>query len=145
MIAIREASECDAEVLAELNAAFNSVQRGADHIRAQITASGSTETVLLAEELSSIVGFLCFQTLTSVCYDAPWCEITELYVVPSHRRRGAGRLLVAEVIRRAEEVNASELLVRTNSNNRIAQDLCAGIGLETVPQVVFRSTVAEPR
>ena len=139
MITVREATEADAQVLAELNDAFNGVQRSAEKIREQVRAAESTETILLAEELGSILGFLCFQVLESVCYDTPWVEITELYVVPTHRGHGAGRGLVEEAMRRAEEAGASELLVRTNRQNGIAQNLLARIGLETAPQIVFRS------
>jgi ribosomal protein S18 acetylase RimI-like enzyme len=139
MITVREATEADAQVLAELNDAFNGVQRSAEQIREQMRAAESAETILLAEELGSTLGFLCFQALGSVCYDTTWVEITELYVVPAHRGHGAGRALVEEAMRRAEEADASELLLRTNVKNSVAQNLFARIGLETAPQIVFRS------
>jgi hypothetical protein len=78
MIQIRNATEGDAQLLAELNQAFNGVNRPSDQIRRVLQTSGSTETVLVAEESGTLVGFACFQTLRSVCYDSPWAEITEL-------------------------------------------------------------------
>lgn len=141
MIIIREATEADTGILAELNNAFNDVQRSAEQIRAQVAAADSPETILLAEELGSVIGFLCFQALRSVCYDPPWFEITELYVVPNNRGHGAGRALAEEAMRRAREAGASEVVLRTNTNNRIAQNLCARIGLAPAPQVVFRSVL----
>lgn len=139
MITVREATDADAQVIAELNSAFNGVQRRAEQIRERMGASGSTETILLAEELGSTLGFLCFQALGSVCYDTPWVEITELYVLPTHRGLGSGRALVEEAMRRAKEAGASELLLRTNTRNGAAQNLAARIGLEAAPQIVFRS------
>jgi ribosomal protein S18 acetylase RimI-like enzyme len=66
-------------------------------------------------------------------------EITELYVVPTHRDHGAGRALLQEAMRRAEVAGASELLLRTNAGNSVAQSLFARMGLEATPQIVFRS------
>lgn len=139
MITVREAIVADAQVLAELNNAFNDVHRSAEQIRERMRAAESAETILLAEELGSTLGFLCFQALGSVCYDTPWVEITELYVVPTHRGHGAGRALVEEALRRAEKARASEVLVRTNTKNTVAQNLFARVGLETASQIVFRS------
>ena len=86
-----------------------------------------------------MVGFLCSQALRSLCYDEPWVEITELYVVPAHRGRGAGRALVGAAMRRAQEAGASEVVLRTNARNSAAQNLFARIGLEAAPQLVFRT------
>src|SRR5689334_10623105 len=80
MIQIRKATESDSQSLAELNQAFNSANRPSDQIRRVLQTSGATETVLVAEESGAVVGFACFQTLHSICYDSPWTEITELYV-----------------------------------------------------------------
>lgn len=141
MIEVREASEEDAQVLAELNTAFNGVQRSPELIHAQMRGAAVAETILLAEELGSTLGFLCFQVLWSVCYDAPWVEITELYVVPPHRGHGAGRALLEEARRRAEVAGASELLLRTNVKNSVAQSLLDRIGFAAAPQMVFRSVL----
>ena len=138
MITIRQATFADADVLARLNHEFNGGQWDAERVRQSLRADGSPETVLLAEEAGAVVGFMCLQTFRSVCYDAPWVEITELYVAPAHRRRGAGRALLHEGERRAERSGASELLVRTNTSNRPALSLFRRTGLEPAPQVVFR-------
>jgi GNAT superfamily N-acetyltransferase len=141
MIRVREATEADALVLAELTSAFNVTQRSAEQIRAQMRTSEFAETILLAEELGSALGFLCFHVLRSVCYDTPWVEITELYVVPKHRGQGAGRALLEEAMGRTQRAGASELLLRTNAKNRVAQNLFVRIGLEAAPQIVFRTTL----
>ena len=141
MLRVRVATEADAQIVAELNKAFNGVQCSAEQIRAQMRASDLAETILLAHDHSSILGFLCYHVLWSACHDAPWVEVTELYVAPTHRRRGAGRALLEETLRRAEAAGASELVLRTNAKNSGAQSLFARIGLEAAPQIVFRTTV----
>jgi ribosomal protein S18 acetylase RimI-like enzyme len=138
MVTVRDARVADADVLALLNRAFNGVTRDDEHIRHALQAQGSTEAVLVAEEAGAVVGFLCLQTLQSICYDAPWVEITELYVAPSHRGHGAGCALVREAERRAVKAGASELLLRTNTRNGPAHSLFNRVGLEPAPQLVFR-------
>src|SRR5215831_4130720 len=130
MIQIRKATESDSQSLAELNQAFNSVNRPSDQIRRVLT-SGGTETVLVAEESGAVVGFACFQTLHSICYDSPWTEITELYVTHTHRRSGVGKALVGEAIRQAQESGASEIMLRTNVKNETAKSLFSQFGLES--------------
>ncbi len=139
MITVREATENDAQVLAELNDAFNGVRRSTEEVRRTMHAAVSQERILLAEESGAPVGFLCCQALCSVCYDEPWVEITELYVAPTHRGRGAGRALMDAAIRYAQEASASEVVLRTNARNSAAQNLFARIGLEAAPQLVFRT------
>jgi len=141
MIQIRKATESDSQSLAELNQAFNSVNRPSDQIRRVLQTSGRTETVLVAEESGAVVGFASFQTLHSICYDSPWTEITELYVTQTRRRSGVGKALVGEAIRQAQESGASEIMLRTNVKNEAAKSLFTQFGLEPAPEVVFRKRV----
>lgn len=138
MISVRRARPDDAGRLADLNRAFNGVERAPDGLAAALAAAHATETVLVAEESETLIGFLCLQTLRSMCYEAPWVEITELYVTPAHRGRGAGEALLREAVARATEAGASELLVRTNEANGPAQRLFERVGLERARQRVFR-------
>lgn len=134
---IRRATPADAERLAVLNRDFNGVQRALDEVQYALRNS-SLETVLVAEDGGVTVGFLCLQTLHSVCYDKPWVEITEPYVAPAHRRRGAGASLLSEAQVIAERAGASEVLLRSNGENVSVRALCMGIGLEPASHVVFR-------
>jgi ribosomal protein S18 acetylase RimI-like enzyme len=137
MIQIREARPSDAKYLAELNYEFNGIRRPAEGIARALQTTGSRETVLVAEDSGMIVGFACYQILFSYCYDAPWMEITELYVIEAHRRSGAGKALVREAMNRAEQAGVSEVLVRTNAMNEAAKNLFKEIGLEAAPDIVF--------
>jgi ribosomal protein S18 acetylase RimI-like enzyme len=138
MVQVRKAVSADAELLSELNLAFNGVNRTAERVRqALLDHEPTTETVLIAEESGLIVGFVCFQTLRSICYDHPWAEITELYVRPSHRRSGAGLTLVSAAITGAEIAGASEVILRVNVKNDAARNLYAKAGLSVLPDVVL--------
>ena len=141
MIQIRTAIEADAQSLVKLNQAFNGVCRRSDEVRSALRTGRSSETVLVAEESGDVVGFVCFQTLHSVCYDSPWTEITELYVTPTRRRRGTGKALVCEAIRQAKESGVSEILLRTNVKNDAAKKLFSQVGLEIAPHMVFHSSM----
>lgn len=136
MITIRRATPSDAKSLAALSHDFNGVLRSPDQVR-QALADPSPETVVVAEHEGVIVGFLCLQTLRSVCYDEPWVEITELYVASTHRRRGAGASLMREALRLAERAGASEVLLRSNVENVSARALCMRVGLEPASHSVF--------
>src|SRR5215510_6027436 len=107
MIQIRKATESDSQSLAELNQAFNSVNRPSDQISRVLKTNGGTETVLEDEEYGDVVGFACFQTLLSICYDSSCTEITELYVTQTRRLYGVVKALVGEAIRQAQESFAS--------------------------------------
>jgi ribosomal protein S18 acetylase RimI-like enzyme len=137
MIQIRKAHESDAPHLAELNHAFNGVKRSSDDIRHCLQRTGSTETVLVAEEAGAVVGFACIQLFHSFCYDSPSAEIAELYVIPEFRRRGAGGALVREAISLARQNGASEILLHTNVKNDAAKNLFTQVGLKIAPEVVF--------
>src|SRR5712691_7361621 len=137
MMTVREAAPVDADALAALNNAYNRLKRNPDQIRQSLRTRSLAETVLVAEEASVVIGFTCFQLLQSVCYDAPWVELCDLYVTPAHRRRGVGLALVQEADRRAEKAGASEFLLRTNEKNREAQALYSQAGLVSAAQVVF--------
>jgi GNAT superfamily N-acetyltransferase len=117
------------------------VNHDSDQIRRALEKGSSTETVLVAAQSDTIVGFACFQTLHSVCYDSPWTEITELYVTPSHRRCGVGKALVGEAICQAERRGDTEILLRTNVKNEAAKSLFTQMRLERAPDTVFRKSI----
>jgi predicted N-acetyltransferase YhbS len=118
MIQIRKATEADAESLSELNHAFNEVNRSTEAIQKTLKDASSTETTLLVEEAGLIVGFICFQTIRSICYDKPWVEITELYISDNHRRKHAGYALVCAAMSAAKEKGASEIIPSVITQNR---------------------------
>jgi GNAT superfamily N-acetyltransferase len=138
---IRQAREADTARLAALNCEFNGQECGwgltADR------ATGTREVVLVAECEGLVVGFACLQLLYSACYPQPWAELTELYVTPAARGRGAGAALAREAERCARDAAATELLLRTNARNDIAQRLFVRAGLAASGNVVYRKALRE--
>jgi len=84
---IRTATVHDAEQLLLLNEDFNG--KGTT-LEAVVTSlqNNTQEIVIVAEENSTLVGFLCVQIKKSFCYNDYSPEITELYVSPDYRRKG---------------------------------------------------------
>lgn len=72
-ISIRFATPDDATALAELNLAFNEVDRPVDRIRESLkqtqTVSPDREIVAVAVCEDEVVGFACARASTSFCYD----------------------------------------------------------------------------
>lgn len=135
---IRRANGRDAHYLAELNQKFNGAARNIDDIRRFLERTESPETVLVAEGASNnVIGFACVQTLRSFCYPTPSAEITELYVMPEHRRQGVGAALVREAIRQARQDGVSEILLHTNKANEAAKRLFTQVGMLIAPDVTF--------
>jgi GNAT superfamily N-acetyltransferase len=62
----------------------------------------------------------------------PRMEVKHLYVVPAERGRGLGRLLLAELERRAREAGAATLLLDTNRSLEVAGGLYRSAGFVPV-------------
>ena len=84
---IRTATVHDAKQLLILNDEFNGKGATLDAVINSLE-NNPQEIVVVAEENSKLVGFLCIQIKKSFCYDDYSPEITELYVTPEYRRKG---------------------------------------------------------
>jgi ribosomal protein S18 acetylase RimI-like enzyme len=69
--------------------------------------------------------------------------LIDLEVAPEFRRKGFGRHLVAEIIRRARNVSSEILTVQTSSENGPARDLYASLGFEQVDSTTLYRLPAE--
>ena len=92
---VRLANEHDADQLQSLNIAFNGKgDTNIDSIRTSIQQNRQ-EVIVIDEEDSLLVGFVCVQLKKSFCYDDYMPEITEVYVDPGYRRKGiASRMIL---------------------------------------------------
>jgi ribosomal protein S18 acetylase RimI-like enzyme len=73
--------------------------------------------------------------------DAPYAELTDLYVDPPFRRRGVARALMTEVERVAEAAGADEIVVITGFENDGAQDAYRAQGYARWAQVMRKCFV----
>ena len=134
---VRLATCADAEALARLNADFNDSRVSPARIASRLDRS-TTEISAVAEIDNRLVGFARVQVLESWCYDEPWAELAELYVVPSCRRQGVGRRIVSfcEDVVRTRDVQHMELAV--GSGNAAGQGLYKAAGYEVQQRLQFR-------
>ena len=126
---VRLATENDAEMLAQLNAAFNGPgETSLEHIRASLRENRQ-ETVIVDEANGILTGFLCLQIKRSFCYDACAPEVTELYVRPEYRRQGiARRMLLFAEEHCQKEASCHGLELLTGDDNWIAQAVYRAAG-----------------
>jgi ribosomal protein S18 acetylase RimI-like enzyme len=128
---IRIATAADADALARMNGAFNGVYDAPEQLAARLLACRDIETPILVEIERQICGFACVRIVTCVLYAAPCAELTELYVEPAFRRRGAGRALIAFAEQLARERGAAEMLILTGVTNAPAQTLYSALGYQS--------------
>ena len=128
---VRIATVDDAEQLNILNIEFNGEnEAGIESIRDSLL-NNKQEVVIVAAEDNMLVGFVCVQLKKSFCYDDYMPEITEVYVRPTHRKRG----VASEMITFAEDycsgkypLHKYELL--TGKANLAAQSVYKKLGYE---------------
>ncbi len=134
---IRTATAADAPVLAVLFTAFNQqvgvmgLPAGADkgavanvtaaQMAERLAAAAGRETVYLAEDAGRIAGLAALRLVPHLDQDAPYAELTQLYVEPEYRRSGVGSALVATVEAAAKKAGATALYLLTDVENRDAQ------------------------
>ena len=126
---VRIATVRDAGQLSVLNDEFNGKDETTiDNIRNSII-NNKQEVVIVADENGVLAGFVCVQLKKSFCYNDYMPEITEVYVVPTYRKRG----IASEMITFAENyctqnypLHKYELL--TGKKNTVAQSVYGKLG-----------------
>jgi ribosomal protein S18 acetylase RimI-like enzyme len=63
--------------------------------------------------------------------------LIDLHVSPDHRRKGYGRFLVADILRRARENMVTRVAVQTSSTNQPALALYVSLGFEAVEEATL--------
>ena len=127
---LRDVNERDAEALAQLMTEFSQLTTSAAQIQGRLARSRGIEHPILAELDGHVVGFASFRLLHSLGGDAPYAEITELFVSEHYRRQGIARALMTELEMRARAAGASNLDVLTAADNETAIALYRAMGFE---------------
>ena len=137
MVKIRNFSESDAEMLAQMsNMAFSDeLARGMP----QFTHDGFVKwsgrpgvRIFVAEESGKVVGFL---TLTEGSVEIP-AQIHLMAVEEKLRRRGIGKMLAKEAIDHAKAVGRSKLRLYIRPWNKAMSKVCLDLGF--VPEAYLR-------
>jgi len=138
---VRPAEPGDASALQALNHAFNGERMPVEWIKASLAAPHSAERVLVAVEAGEIIGFCCLSITRSFATWAATAEITELFVLPRHRRRQAARRLVSEALHLAELAQAKEMRVLTGEGNLTAHACYEATGFAVEDDRVYTQTI----
>ena len=124
------ASAKDAAAIAKLNLLFNEVDESPEAIAARMSDPNCVETVILAKIADKAVGFALVRVVPSVLYSTFHAELTELYVLEKHRKRGIASGLIAFSEQIAVQKGARSILVQTGEDNLFALALYKKLGYE---------------
>ena len=120
--AVRPATPDDAAQLAVLLDQFDGAGATPAQVAARMQACAHVLTTYVAESDGTLAGFACLRLVPHLQGDAPYAELTDLYVDPPFRRRGVARALMTEVEQVAVAAGADEIVVITGFENDGAQD-----------------------
>jgi ribosomal protein S18 acetylase RimI-like enzyme len=120
-VTVRQATPDDAADLAVLLDRFDDAGATPAQVAARMQASAHVLTTYVAEIESTMAGFACLRLVPHLQGDAPYAELTDLYVDPPYRRRGVARALMDRVEGQALAAGATEVVVITGSENDPAQ------------------------
>lgn len=127
---IRDLREEDAVALARLTTEFTGMEATPEEIVERLRRSRGVEHPILAELEGVVVAFASLRLVHYLGDEAPYAEISEVFVTERSRRRGVGRALMAELERRARAAGASSLAVLTAPDNEQALGLYRAMGYE---------------
>ena len=122
-VTVRQTTPDDAMELSVLLDRFDGAGATPAQVAVRMQASAQVLTTYVAEVEGSLVGFACLRLIPHLQGDAPYAELTDLYVDPSYRRRGVARALMTEVETVSVAAGADEIVVITGFENDGAQDV----------------------
>jgi GNAT superfamily N-acetyltransferase len=114
---VREATVADAAELARLNAIFNGGTANPEQMATWLAAAHQVERAYLAEVEGRAIGFACLRLVATIFSDAPYAELTELFVEEPYRRQGVASALLQHVEAVAQRAGATELFLMTGFKN----------------------------
>ncbi|MFT4038822.1 MAG: GNAT family N-acetyltransferase [Thermomicrobiales bacterium] len=121
-ITVREATPADAPALAVLLDAFDGEGATPAQVAARMQACAHVLTTFVAEPDGQMAGFACLRLVPHLQGDAPYAELTDIFVAEAFRRRGVARALMTRVDSAAGAAGAIEVVVITGLENDGAQD-----------------------
>jgi ribosomal protein S18 acetylase RimI-like enzyme len=133
-LTIREATLDDAATVATLFSEFNAllgadglhgdaahapeaVHVSTDQMAARLSSMQGIEAALIAETPAGPAGLCCLRLIPYVGQDAPYAEVTQLYVRAAHKRHGIGAALLREAERHATAAGATCVHIITGASD----------------------------
>lgn len=128
-----------AEEISRLNELFNDVRISSIEMARRLGEVHAPEIAIIAWCKRGAVAFAGLRIVTSLFYDSPHAEITELFVQEDFRQRGIGRLLIGKSIEVAKDRGATELKVITDLENFPARVLYEKSGFTEINLCLTKS------
>lgn len=119
-IQIHQATPADAVELARLRSVFDDVLTSPEFVARRLATCQEIERAYLAAVGGRMVGFASLRLVPALFDDAPYAELTELFVEEAQRRQGVGLALVRHVEKVARAAGVGELLLLTGFGNTAA-------------------------
>jgi ribosomal protein S18 acetylase RimI-like enzyme len=101
-----------------------------DQLQRRAISMRNLETVYVAEVEDAVCGFVSLRLTPYLDQDAPYAEITEVYVEPQARRRGVAQALMTFAESQAARYGATSVHLVTGADNVKAQALYKAAGYE---------------
>jgi ribosomal protein S18 acetylase RimI-like enzyme len=138
MICNRLAIPSDAPELLNLNDLFNG--EGCNSLAAiEVSLKNNTqEIVCVAADGETLIGFCCGRILKSICYSVNYGEITELFVMESHRRQGVASGLMGFIETEFKKQSINHFQLFTGGENQTAQAFYRKQGYSKTTEIMFR-------
>jgi GNAT superfamily N-acetyltransferase len=120
-VTVREATPDDASDLARMLDLFDHTGATPEQVAARLQACRHVLTTFVGEVDGRPVGFACLRLVPHLQGDAPYAELTDIFVDAPFRRRGVARALIARVEAEARAAGAVEAVLITGFDNAGAQ------------------------
>jgi ribosomal protein S18 acetylase RimI-like enzyme len=130
MMLLRDVHSGDAEALSQLITEFTHLSTTPAQICQRLARSQNVEHPIVAELAGQVVGFASLRLVNYLGEDAPYAEISELFVSEPYRRQGIARALMTELEVRARAAGASSMAVLTAADNDTAVALYRAMGFQ---------------
>ena len=127
---VRDVHPGDAEALSQLITEFTHLSTTPAQIRQRLARSQDVEHPIVAELDGHVVGFASLRLVNYLGEDAPYAEISELFVSEPYRRQGIARALMTELEVRARATGASSMAILTAADNDTAVALYRAMGFQ---------------
>jgi len=120
-LTIRQAAPDDAIELARLLDLFDTMGATPEQVVARMLACQHVLTTFIGALDGRPVGFACLRLIPHLQGDAPYAELTDIYVDAPFRRQGVARALIARTEVAARAAGAGGVVIITGFDNERAQ------------------------
>ena len=109
----------------------------AKNLQHNILSENSGVKLILAVEKNQAIAMATISLLYPAPQETAQLFIKELFVIPSHQRKGVGKKLMQFIANYAEKNHCSRLDLAVDSDNRHAIDFYHALGMQPLPSKLY--------